>query len=147
MAPVTGGITDREKDRFVFPARLRERFLAPRIPIDRIMRVLKKIWRLLVREPVRVLGTRRRVLSKRARSMSLTTLTREIQSGSDSSRVSVQAQKSTIAVIIRRKDRRNASVAEKLAFIYGGRGRLTAQIRLGGIRVKRCPAYTSYQRR
>ncbi|PYI47127.1 MAG: hypothetical protein DMF10_07525 [Verrucomicrobia bacterium] len=32
------GVTDREKDRFVFSARLGERFLAPRIPIDRIMR-------------------------------------------------------------------------------------------------------------
>jgi hypothetical protein len=36
--------------------RLGESFLAPRIPIDRIMCVLKKVRRLLVREPVRVLA-------------------------------------------------------------------------------------------
>ena len=52
VAPVTRGIADREKDRLVLPARLRERFFAPRIPIDRIVCVLKKVWRLLVREPV-----------------------------------------------------------------------------------------------
>ena len=55
MAPVTGGITDREKDRFVFATRFGESFFAPRIPIDRIMRVLKKVRRFFVRQPVRVL--------------------------------------------------------------------------------------------
>jgi len=63
MAPVTRGIADREKDRFVFPTRLRERVLAPWIPIYRIMCVLKKVWRLLVREPVRVFRARMRVLN------------------------------------------------------------------------------------
>ena len=43
VAPVAGRIADREKDRFVFAARLGERFLAPRIPVDRVMRVLQKV--------------------------------------------------------------------------------------------------------
>ena len=90
MAPVTRGIADREKDRLVLPARLRERFFAPRIPIDRIVRVLKKVWRLLVREPVCVFGTRMRAAQQRSRPMSLTTLAREIQSGSGSSSYSDQ---------------------------------------------------------
>ena len=63
MAPVTGGITDREKDRFVLPARFREGFFAPRVPVHRIVRVLEKIWRLLVRQAVRVFGTRSCVFS------------------------------------------------------------------------------------
>ena len=54
VAPVTGRITDREKDRFVLATGFGECFFAPRIPIDRIMRVLKKIRRLLARESVRV---------------------------------------------------------------------------------------------
>jgi len=37
-------------------ARLGERFLSPRVPIDRIVRVLKKVRRLLVCESVRVLA-------------------------------------------------------------------------------------------
>ena len=56
VAPVTSGITHREKDWFIFMARLGERFLVPRIPIDRIMCVLKKVRRLLVCESVRVLA-------------------------------------------------------------------------------------------
>ena len=54
MTPMTGRVADRQKDRFVFPTRFFERFLAPRIPIDRIMRVLKKIRRLLARESIGV---------------------------------------------------------------------------------------------
>src|SRR5439155_538251 len=54
VAPVTGRITDREKDRFVLATGFGKCFFAPRIPIDRIMRVLKKIRRLLARESVRV---------------------------------------------------------------------------------------------
>ena len=90
MAPVARGIADREKDRLVLPARFREGFFAPRVPVHRIVRVLEKIWRLLTRQPVRVFGTRRRVFSRRCRSMSLTTLAREIQSGSGSSSYSDQ---------------------------------------------------------
>jgi hypothetical protein len=50
MAPVTGGITNRKKDRLVFPTRLLKRFLAPWIPIDGTMRMLQKIRRLLLRD-------------------------------------------------------------------------------------------------
>ena len=49
MAPVTGGITDREKDRLVLLARFREGFFAPWIPVHRIVSVLEKVWRLLMR--------------------------------------------------------------------------------------------------
>ena len=52
VAPVAGRIADGEKDRFVFAARLGKCFLAPRKPIDRIVRVLQKIRRFLVRQPV-----------------------------------------------------------------------------------------------
>ncbi len=52
VAPMTGGISDREEDRFVFLACLRESFFAPRIPIDRIVSVLEKIRRFFPREPV-----------------------------------------------------------------------------------------------
>ena len=54
VAPVAGRITDGEKDRFVLASRFRERFLAPRKPVDRIMRVLEKIRRLLAAQPVGV---------------------------------------------------------------------------------------------
>ena len=47
MTPMAGRITDREKDRLVFLARFRERFFAPRKPIDRIAGVLEKVRRLL----------------------------------------------------------------------------------------------------
>ncbi len=43
VAPVAGRIADREKDWFPFLARLGERFFAPRVPIDRVMRVLEKV--------------------------------------------------------------------------------------------------------
>jgi len=43
VAPVAGGITNREEDRFVFAMRFGESFFAPRIPVDRIVRVLKKV--------------------------------------------------------------------------------------------------------
>jgi hypothetical protein len=55
VTPVAGGITNRKKDRFVFLAGFGKRFFTPRVPIDRIMRVLKKVGRLLVREPISVL--------------------------------------------------------------------------------------------
>ncbi len=48
MAPVTGGIPDAQKDGFVFGAGLREGFLAPRIPVDRIPGVLEQIRRACV---------------------------------------------------------------------------------------------------
>ena len=52
VAPVAGRITDREKDRLVLPTRFGECFLAPGKPVDRIVRVLKQVGRLLAREPV-----------------------------------------------------------------------------------------------
>jgi len=55
VTPMAGGITNREKDRLVFAARLGKRFFAPGIPIDRIMRVLKQVRGLLMRQPVCVL--------------------------------------------------------------------------------------------
>ena len=60
VAPVAGRVADGEKNRFVFAARLGESFLAPGIPIDRVMGVLEKIRRLLVREAVGVLCNSRR---------------------------------------------------------------------------------------
>ena len=52
VAPVTGGIADREKNRFVFASRLFERLFAPGKPFDRVIGVLKQIGRLLVSEPI-----------------------------------------------------------------------------------------------
>ncbi len=43
VAPVAGRVADREKDRLVLGARPRERLVAPRIPVDRIVRVLEQI--------------------------------------------------------------------------------------------------------
>ena len=58
VAPMAGGIADREKDRLVLLARFRERFLAPRIPVDGVVRVLEKVGRFLVDQAIRVLGMR-----------------------------------------------------------------------------------------
>ncbi len=43
MAPVAGGIADGEQNRLVFLPRLGKRFLAPWIPVNRVMRVLEQI--------------------------------------------------------------------------------------------------------
>src|SRR6185436_20977117 len=43
VAPVAGRITDRQEDGFVLCARGLQRFLSPRIPVDRIARVLLQI--------------------------------------------------------------------------------------------------------
>ena len=53
VAPVTRRISDRKKHGLVFAARFSERFFAPRKPIDRVVRVLKKVWRCFFRQPVR----------------------------------------------------------------------------------------------
>src|SRR5205085_6571755 len=58
VAPMAGRVTDREKDRFVFVTRFGERFFAPRIPINGVLRVLKRIGRLLTRESVAIRRTR-----------------------------------------------------------------------------------------
>lgn len=52
MAPITGGITDGEQNRLVFLPRLGKRFLAPRIPVDRVMRVLQQIGAARINKPV-----------------------------------------------------------------------------------------------
>src|SRR6266446_9486912 len=57
VAPVTGGITDREKDGFVFASRFFKRFLAPGKPFHRVIGVLKQVGRLLVSQSVNVRGT------------------------------------------------------------------------------------------
>ncbi len=43
VTPVAGGVSDREQDRLVLLARPGERFLAPGVPINRIVRVLLEI--------------------------------------------------------------------------------------------------------
>ena len=43
MAPVTGAVADGEEDQLVLLFCLRNRFLAPRIPVDRIVGVLQEI--------------------------------------------------------------------------------------------------------
>ncbi len=52
MAPMAGGIADGEKHGFILRARFFEGFVAPRIPVYRVMSVLKKIAGLFVGEAV-----------------------------------------------------------------------------------------------
>ena len=52
VAPVAGRVADREQDRLVLLARARERLLAPRIPVDRVVRVLEEVGAGLLREAV-----------------------------------------------------------------------------------------------
>ena len=47
MAPVAGGVADREQDRTVAPLRLRQRVGAPRAPMHRIVGVLEEVGRRL----------------------------------------------------------------------------------------------------
>src|SRR5207245_7689071 len=53
MTPVTGAVADAEQDRFVLLARAGQRLRAPRIPVDRILRMLQQIRTGLLREAVR----------------------------------------------------------------------------------------------
>src|SRR5258708_39595098 len=55
MAPVAGGVADAEEDRFVLHFCLVQGFLAPRVPVYRVVCVLQQIWTRLVDEPVGVL--------------------------------------------------------------------------------------------
>jgi len=50
---VAGGVADGEEDRLVLRACRRECVFAPRVPVDGVVGVLKKVRRGLVREPVR----------------------------------------------------------------------------------------------
>ena len=43
VAPVAGGVADREQDRHVALARLRERLVTPLEPVDRVLRVLQQV--------------------------------------------------------------------------------------------------------
>src|SRR5439155_13735878 len=52
VAPVTGGVADREQDRAILGARALERLVAPRVPVDGIARMLLQVWRRLVGEAV-----------------------------------------------------------------------------------------------
>ena len=54
MAPVAGGITDRQQDRLVFAARFFQRFRAPRVPVDRVVGVLQQVGTGLAGEVVAV---------------------------------------------------------------------------------------------
>src|SRR5256714_6587309 len=53
VAPVTGGITDREKNGLVFASRFFERLLPPGKPFHRVIGVLEQVGRFLVSQSVR----------------------------------------------------------------------------------------------
>ena len=52
VAPVAGGVADREQDRPVLVPRAGERLLAPGVPVDRVLGVLEEVRARLVRQPV-----------------------------------------------------------------------------------------------
>ena len=52
VAPVTRRVPDRQQHRLVLGACLGERFVAPRVPVDRVVRMLAQVGRCLVLEPV-----------------------------------------------------------------------------------------------
>ena len=54
VAPMTRRVADRQQDRLVLRLRARERFRPPRIPIDRIVRMLPQVRTLFVDQPVRL---------------------------------------------------------------------------------------------
>ena len=54
VAPVTRGVADGEEDRPVLLARAGERLLAPRIPVDGVVRMLEEIRARLVRQTIHV---------------------------------------------------------------------------------------------
>ncbi len=54
VAPMAGRVADAQEDGPVLPARLGEGFLAPGIPVHRVVLVLEQVGRFLPREPVRV---------------------------------------------------------------------------------------------
>ena len=53
VTPVAGGVADGQENRPVLGARPRERLLAPRIPVDRVVRVLEEVGARLGGETVR----------------------------------------------------------------------------------------------
>src|SRR4051794_20403268 len=52
VTPVARRVADREQDRLVLLACARERLLAPRMPVHRVVLVLEEVGRGLLREPV-----------------------------------------------------------------------------------------------
>ena len=52
MAPVAGRIADREEDRLVLPPRPSERLVSPRVPVDRVFRMLAEVGARLVRQAI-----------------------------------------------------------------------------------------------
>ena len=52
VAPVTGRVADRQEDRLVLAPRPRERLVAPRIPVHRVVRVLQQVGALLGRQAI-----------------------------------------------------------------------------------------------
>ena len=64
VAPVAGGVADAQQDGLVLAPRFFEGIVAPRVPVDRVVRVLEQIGALLVNQAVgalRVLGRRSRI--------------------------------------------------------------------------------------
>ncbi len=53
VAPVAGGVADRDEERHVTRARRREGLLAPGVPVDRVAGVREQVRALLAGEPVR----------------------------------------------------------------------------------------------
>ena len=56
VAPVTGGVADRQQDRLVFAPRPTQRLRSPRLPIDRVVGMLPQVRTGFVRESVGVCG-------------------------------------------------------------------------------------------
>jgi len=52
MAPITGGIANGDQNRLIFLPRLGKRFLTPRIPVNRVMRVLEQIRAARINKPI-----------------------------------------------------------------------------------------------
>jgi hypothetical protein len=53
VAPVTGRVADGEENRLVLVARALEGIFAPRVPVDRVVRVLEEVGAGFLGEPVR----------------------------------------------------------------------------------------------
>ena len=54
MAPVAGGVTNTEEDGLILLPGPAQRFLAPRVPIDRVVSMLQKIGTGLMDQPIRI---------------------------------------------------------------------------------------------
>jgi hypothetical protein len=63
MAPVAGGVADREKDRLLLLSGTSERLLSPWVPLHGILRVLEKVGG----------GARGEVIHRRKKRMKLET--------------------------------------------------------------------------